>query len=85
MENKKKDVSLYSQTLTVLFILLFMGSVFIVSNRNFDLFETYRKYWTIVIGLLFIIVACTNITANKGRMNLSIDTILKGVFAAGVS
>lgn len=84
MENKKKDVSLYSQTLTVLFILLFMGSVFIVSNRNFDLFETYRKYWTIVIGLLFIIVACTNITANKGRMNLSIDTILKGVFAAGV-
>ena len=80
--NGKKDI--FDRLMAVLFILLFMGSVFIVSGRDYDLFDTYRKYWTINIGLLFIIYVSVCLLVKKGNFRIPIDTILKSIFATGV-
>lgn len=80
--NGKKDI--FDRLMAVLFILLFMGSVFIVSGRDYDLFDTYRKYWTITIGLLFIIYVSVCLLVKKGNFRIPIDTILKSIFATGV-
>jgi len=80
--NGKKDIS--DRLMAVLFILLFMGSVFIVSGRDYDLFDTYRKYWTITLGLFFIIYVSVCLLIKKGKIQMPIDTILKSIFATGV-
>jgi len=41
---------------TLLFAVLFIGSVFIVFPSQYDLSETYRKYFTIIFGLIFVVV-----------------------------
>ena len=80
--NSKTDIS--NRLMAVLFMLLFMGSVFIVSGRDYDLFDTYRKYWTITFGLLFIIYMGVCVLIKKGKVQIPIDTILKTVFVTGV-
>lgn len=80
--NGKKDI--FDRLMAVLFILLFMGSVFIVSGRDYDLFDTFRKYWTITLGLLFIIYVSVCLLIKKGKIQIPIDTILKSIFATGV-
>lgn len=40
---------------TLSFAVLFLGSVFIVLPSQFDLSETYRKYFTITFGLIFVV------------------------------
>lgn len=70
--------------LKVVFALLFMGSVFIVSARNYDLFDTYRKYWTIIGGLILLILFSLTIIIGKGKTPFSVGFNLKVVFAAGV-
>ena len=80
--NSKTDIS--NRLMAVLFMLLFMGSVFIVSGRDYDLFDTYRKYWTITFGLLFIIYMGICVLIKKGKVQIPIDTILKTVFVTGI-
>lgn len=80
--NGKKDI--FDRLMAVLFILLFMGSVFIVSGRDYDLFDTYRKYWTITLGLLFIIYVSVCLLVKKGKFRRPIDTIFKSIFATGI-
>lgn len=70
--------------MVVLFLLLIMGSVFIVSGQNYDLFDTYRKYWTITFVLLFILYMSFCVLIKKGKVQIPIDTILKTIFATGV-
>lgn len=80
--NGKKGIS--DRLMAVMFILLFMGSVFIVSGHDYDLFDTYRKYWTITFGLLFIIYMSVCVLIKKGKVQIPIDAILKTVFVTGV-
>ena len=80
--NDKKNIS--NRLMAVLFMLLFMGSVFIASGRDYDLFDTYRKYWTITVGLLFIMFVSVCVLIKKGKVRIPIDTILKTVFVSGV-
>ena len=70
--------------LKVVFTLLFMGSVFIVSARNYDLFDTYRKYWTIIGGLILLILFSLTLIIGKGKTPFPVGFNLKVVFAAGV-
>lgn len=69
----------------VVFALLFMGSVFIVSASNYDLFDTYRKYWTIIGGLILLILFSLTLIIGKGKIPFPVGFNLKVVFAAGVS
>jgi len=39
---------------TLSFAVLFLGSVFIALPGQYDLTETYRKYFTIIFGLVFV-------------------------------
>ncbi|MCQ2065099.1 MAG: O-antigen ligase family protein [Bacteroidaceae bacterium] len=51
MEHKNRDIAV-----TLLFAVLFLGSVFIVFPSQYDLSETYRKYFTLIFGLIFVVV-----------------------------
>lgn len=84
MESNNDKINVSDRLMAVLFMLLFMGSVFIVSGRDYDLFDTYRKYWTITFGLLFIIYVSVCVLIKKGKVWIPIDTILKTVFVTGV-
>lgn len=84
MESNNDKINVSDRLMAVLFMLLFIGSVFIVSGRDYDLFDTYRKYWTITIGLLFIIYVSVYVQIKKGKVRMPIDTILKTVFVTGV-
>ena len=84
MEQKKNKLAELSGFMTaVLFVLLFAGSVFIVSGRDYDLFDTYRKYWAIFTGLLLILHLCAVMYSGKGHMKLPIDILLKGILCVG--
>ena len=74
---------LYGTIMAVLFILLFSGSVFIVSGRDYDLFDTYRKYWTIAAGLVSIMFMCAAMYAGNGHMELPVDILLKSIICVG--
>ena len=84
MESNSGKINISDRLMAVLFMLLFMGSVFIVSGRDYDLFDTYRKYWTITFGLLFIIYVSVCVLIKKGKIRIPIDSILKIVFVTGV-
>lgn len=84
MDSNNDKINVSDRLMAVLFMLLFMGSVFIVSGRDYDLFDTYRKYWTITFGLLFIIYVSVCVLIKKGKVRTPIDTILKTVFVTGV-
>lgn len=83
MEKNNKR-SIIQNLTTLLFILLVLGSVFIVSSKDYDLFETYRKYWTIIVGLMCFIGQGLGNLMNKGKMKLPIDTFFKTIFVAGI-
>ena len=84
MEQKKNKPAELSGFMTaVLFVLLFAGSVFIVSGRDYDLFDTYRKYWTIAAGLVLIMFLCAAMYSGKGHMELPINILLKSILGAG--
>lgn len=68
----------------VVFTLLFMGGVFIVSARNYDMFDTYRKYWTIICGLILLILFSLTVIIGNEKTPFPVDYSLKVVFAAGV-
>lgn len=74
----------FNWLLATLYALLFLGSVFIVSAQNYDLFDTYRKYWTIVLGLLFVMSIALGVFVTKGKMELPVDAMLKTVFVTGI-
>ena len=74
---------LYGTIMAVLFVLLFSGSVFIVSGRDYDLLDTYRKYWTIAAGLVSIMFMCAAMYAGNGHMKLSVDILLKSIIGTG--
>ena len=83
METNNRSVVF--ETLTkFLFALLIMGSVFVVSANNYDLYDTYRKYWTITGGALFLIVLSLFKIHNKGKTSFSIVFFLKTVFGVGL-
>ena len=84
MESNSGKINISDRLMAVLFMLLFMGSVFIVSGRDYDLFDTYRKYWTITFGLLFIIYVSVCVLIKKGKIRIPIESILKIVFVTGV-
>lgn len=84
MESNSGKKNISDRLMAVLFMLLFTGSVFIVSGRDYDLFDTYRKYWTITLGLLFIIYMSVCVLIKKGKVQIPIDAILKIVFVTGV-
>ena len=84
MESNNDKINVLDCLMAVLFMLLLMGSVFVVSGRDYDLFDTYRKYWTITMGLLFMIYVSVCVLIKKGKVQIPIDTILKGIFATGV-
>lgn len=75
---------LFRRFIIILFALLFLGSVFIVSEREYDLFETYRKYWTFVGGLLLLLSILVCCIINKGKIEIPIDAFFKIIFTAGV-
>lgn len=52
MINDKRRISIVGVNL--LFAFLLMGSVFIVLPQQYDLSETYRKYFTIIVGCMFV-------------------------------
>lgn len=81
MNNKAKG---FNFILVVLFALLFVGSVFMVSARHYDLYVTYRKYWTIILGLLFIWSFCIGVVKNKDYIELPIDKILGVIVLTGL-
>ena len=49
---KKTDRLLFA----ILFMLLLTGSVFIISGAHFDITLTLKKYWTLVVGSLLLLV-----------------------------
>lgn len=51
MEHKSRNIAV-----TLLFAVLFLGSVFIALPGQYDLSETYRKFFTIIFGLVFVAV-----------------------------
>ena len=55
-----------------------------MSAQNYDLFDTYRKYWTIVWGLLFLLSVALGVLVRKGKMELPVDVMLKTVFVTGI-
>lgn len=83
METKKKGAVLESLT-KVIFALLFMGSVFIVSTRNYDLFDTYRKYWTIIGGAIFLVLLSITSIIQKEKTSFPKKFYLKVVFGTGL-
>lgn len=80
MNNKAKG---FNFILVVLFALLFVGSVFMVSARHYDLYVTYRRYWTIICGLLFIWSFCFGVVKNKDYIELPVDKILGVIVMTG--
>lgn len=81
MNNKAKG---FNFILVVLFALLFVGSVFMVSARHYDLYVTYRRYWTIICGLLFIWSFCFGVVRNKDYIELPVDAILGVIVLTGL-
>ena len=51
MEHENRNIAI-----TLLFAVLFLGCVFIAFPSQYDLSETYRKYFTIILGLIFMAV-----------------------------
>lgn len=84
MKTDDKHKSIFSKLIVVLFTLLMLGSVFMVSARNYDLFDTYRKYWTIISGLLFVIFISIGIAIEKERFKLPVDSMLKVIVVIGI-
>ena len=84
MESNDDKINVSDRLMAVLFMLLFMGSVFLVSGRDYDLFDTYRKYWTITVGLFFIIYMSVCVLIKRDNVQIPIDTILKTVFVTGI-
>lgn len=80
----KNNEKLFQGLSSVLFALLFMGSVFLVSYKRYDLFETYRLFWTVVMGFLLLMSVCLGAVLSKGKYSLPIDTWLKTVCVTGV-
>lgn len=70
--------------LAFLFALLLTGSVFLVSSRNYDLFETYRKYWTIISGLFFLAAVSVCRIVRKESFSLPLDLCLSILFFVGI-
>lgn len=81
-QNRRKSIS--ERFIAILFFLLLLGSVFIVSARNYDLFETYRKFWSIIGIISFIILISVISIARKGALNLSLDSFFKAICLTGV-
>ena len=55
MEHRNKQL-----IVAISFALLFCGSVFIAFPGQYDLFETYRKFFTIIFGCIFISIFSWN-------------------------
>ena len=83
MEKNKGNRVLISLT-KVIFALLFMGSVLIVSAHDYDLFDTYRKYWTIMGGLILLILFSLILIKDNDKASFPVISCLKVVFATGV-
>ena len=73
----------YSTVYTILFFVLVAGSVFIVSASSPDLFETLRRYWTLVVGslLLGIYAICKFLDKNNSLVNH--ESLLKSIVLVG--
>lgn len=72
MENNNKHIMV-----AMLFALLFAGSIFIAFPGLYDLSETYRKFFTIILGSIFISVFSWN------RCQI-IDLIFKAICICGL-
>lgn len=70
--------------LSFLYIIIFAGSVFIVSDKNIDIYETYRKYWTILGSLFYLIIILNWSIIKKEEYSFSLDIIFKGICLIGV-
>lgn len=81
---RSKVSTILDKSTKILFVILVIGSIFLVSGRYADLFDTYRKYWTIIIGLIFVVLLSINILYNNGNYALPINFFLKAIFVTGV-
>lgn len=80
--NNKRSVWWY--TAVILFALLFIGSVFMVSWRRTDLFETCRCYWTVVLGLLLVLAVSMGSATRKGGFELPVNAFLEIIGLTGI-
>lgn len=81
---KNRKPCIFSIMLSCLFAFLVAGCVFIVSLRNYDLFETYRKFWTILLGLLFLTAVSVCRIVHKDDLKLPLDLFLGILLFAGI-
>jgi len=79
-----KVSNILDKTTKTLFVILLFGSIFLVSGRYADLFDTYRKYWTIILSFVFLASLSINIWYNNGEYVLPIHFFLKTILVIGV-
>ena len=74
----------YQLLFAVSFIVLMAGSVFIVSGSRFDLFETYRKYWTLILGFIILGTYALCKATNKFSDSVNHEPVLQSVVFIGI-
>lgn len=78
------DNKTYNNWFAVSFFLLMAGSVFIVSGPRFDLFETYRQYWTLIFGATLLGLLFLTKAIHKNPKPVKIEAILHSIIIVGI-
>ncbi len=82
---KQNRYCTYCIVFAVLFLILYTGSVFIVSGMHMDLFGTYRKYWTI-FGVILCLLVTALLTHDDQLIAIrAFDILFKGICLTGIA